>query len=87
MASGGAAEATPARDQNNVSPMDSEAHAGAHNGNQSSFEEGDDNVKEKGAAAAGGLTFWQKTKRHFGRFKWWYLLALIILLAILLPIM
>jgi hypothetical protein len=33
------------------------------------------------------LTKRQKLKRHFGRFKWWYLAAGIILLIILLPLL
>ncbi|KAH7323140.1 hypothetical protein B0I35DRAFT_390182 [Stachybotrys elegans] len=33
------------------------------------------------------LTKRQKFKRHCGRFKWWYLIGVIILLAILLPIL
>lgn len=85
------APATPTRD--NVSPVNDGAHqaapagaGGNQTGNVSSFEEGDDNVAEKGGAAA-GLTKGQKVKRHFARFKWWYLAAAIILLAIILPIM
>ncbi|SPJ73371.1 uncharacterized protein FTOL_03101 [Fusarium torulosum] len=34
-----------------------------------------------------GPTKWQKVKSHFARFKWWYLLGLIIFLAILLPLL
>ena len=75
--------AAPARDH-------SEHHAtpavgGDANGNVSSFEDADDNVAEKGGVA--GLSKRQKVKRHCLRFKWWYLLALVIFLAILLPIM
>lgn len=29
----------------------------------------------------------QKVRRHFGRFKWWYLLGVILFLAIILPIL
>lgn len=88
-----ATPATPTRD--NVSPVHDRSQqatpagaggAQAGNANVSSFEEGDDNVAEKGGAAA-GLTKGQKLKRHFLRFKWWYLAAGIILLAIILPIM
>ncbi|KAI1313586.1 hypothetical protein F5Y03DRAFT_389884 [Xylaria venustula] len=45
----------------------------------------DDHVQEK-AAAAVPLTKWQKVKRHFGRFKWWYLGVGLIILIILLPL-
>ncbi|KAF4340279.1 hypothetical protein FBEOM_5790 [Fusarium beomiforme] len=52
----------------------------------------DDNVRDEKAAA--GLTKrqrlnnkWQKLKSHVWRFKWWYLLAIAILLAILLPLL
>lgn len=81
------------RDQNNVSPLEHGAgaqqgqQAPAQNGNVSSFEEGDDNVAEKGGAAAAGLGKRQKVKRHCSRFKWWYVVAAVILLAIILPIM
>ena len=89
--------ATPAaaRDQNNVSPLDNGAGAqqgeqttpaANQNGNVSSFEEGDDNVAEKGAAGA-ALTKREKAKRHCSRFKWWYVAGVVIFLAILLPIM
>ncbi|KAH8657354.1 hypothetical protein BGZ61DRAFT_371347 [Ilyonectria robusta] len=44
----------------------------------------DDHVRDKEAAAV--PTKNQKITQHFARFKWWYLLGLIILLAILLPI-
>ncbi|KAK9776814.1 hypothetical protein AB5N19_10692 [Seiridium cardinale] len=44
-----------------------------------------DHVQEKPPAVV-PLTKKQKVKRHCGRFKWWYLGAGIILLAILLPI-
>ncbi|CAJ2510230.1 Uu.00g061300.m01.CDS01 [Anthostomella pinea] len=45
-----------------------------------------DHVQEKTAAAT-TLTKRQKVKRHCGRFKWWYVIGTIILLAILLPIL
>ncbi|KAI1447119.1 hypothetical protein F5Y02DRAFT_416559 [Annulohypoxylon stygium] len=45
-----------------------------------------DHVQEKAAAAA-PLTKKQKFKRHCGRFWWWYLIGLIIFLAIFLPIL
>lgn len=77
--------------QNDVHPPD-EAQQGQHmaaagnrDGNASSFEEGDDNVAEKGAA--GKLGKRAKVKRHCGRFKWWYIAGVIIFLAILLPIL
>lgn len=81
----------PARDQNNVPPLDDAQHGqqaaptGNQDGNVSSFEEGDDNVAEKGAA--GGLGKRDKAKRHCWRFKWWYVAGVVIFLAILLPIM
>lgn len=52
-------------------------------GNSSSCE--DDGVHEKGAPVA--LKKRQKFKRHCLRFKWWYLLAVVIFLAIILPIL
>ncbi|KAI0008256.1 hypothetical protein F4779DRAFT_618811 [Xylariaceae sp. FL0662B] len=45
-----------------------------------------DHVHEK-AAVATPLTKKQKFKRHCGRFWWWYLIGLIIFLAIFLPIL
>ncbi|OTA84162.1 hypothetical protein M434DRAFT_83463 [Hypoxylon sp. CO27-5] len=45
-----------------------------------------DHVQEKAAAAA-PLTKKQKLKRHCGRFWWWYLIGLVIFLAIFLPIL
>ena len=82
---------TSRRDENNVSPLDDGqqtqqmAPAGNRDANASSFEEGDDNVAEKGAV--GGLGKREKVKRHCWRFKWWYIAGVIIFLAILLPIM
>ncbi|KAJ3548118.1 hypothetical protein NM208_g1152 [Fusarium decemcellulare] len=70
-----------------VSPLDDRVSAeqppapDAQSDNASS----DDHVRDKKAAP--GLTKRQKAKQHFGRFKWWYLLGLIIFLAILLPIL
>ncbi|KAF4450383.1 hypothetical protein F53441_6507 [Fusarium austroafricanum] len=52
---------------------------------QSDHASSDDHVRDEKPAP--GPTKWQKVKRHFWRFKWWYLLALIILLAILLPLL
>ncbi|KAI8625281.1 hypothetical protein F5Y19DRAFT_271841 [Xylariaceae sp. FL1651] len=45
-----------------------------------------DHVQEK-APVVVPLTKKQKFKRHCGRFKWWYLVAAIILAAILLPLL
>ncbi|KAF3024212.1 hypothetical protein E8E14_010710 [Neopestalotiopsis sp. 37M] len=45
-----------------------------------------DHVQEK-APPVVPLTKRQKVKRHCGKFKWWYLAAALILLAILLPIL
>ncbi|KAI0166456.1 hypothetical protein GGR57DRAFT_446789 [Xylariaceae sp. FL1272] len=45
-----------------------------------------DHVQEKAPPVA-PLTRKEKLKRHCGRFKWWYLVAAIILAAILLPIL
>lgn len=45
----------------------------------------DDHVRDKETAAV--PTKRQKVTQHFSRFKWWYLLGVIILLAILLPIL
>ncbi|KAK3313341.1 hypothetical protein B0H66DRAFT_565916 [Apodospora peruviana] len=69
---------TARRDSSTV-PMT--AAAGHHADNASSF---DDGVAEKEQTVV--LTKRQKVKRHCGRFKWWYLVAGIILLAIILPI-
>ena len=54
----------------------------SQNGDDLSLNDG---VREEKNAA--GPTKFEKTKAHFWRFKWWYLLALVILLAILLPIL
>lgn len=45
----------------------------------------DDHVRDEKVAP--GPTKWQKAKSHFWRYKWWYLLAIAILLAILLPLL
>ncbi|KAK2694797.1 hypothetical protein QWA68_005344 [Fusarium oxysporum] len=45
----------------------------------------DDHVRDEKVAP--GPTKWQKVKSHFWRYKWWYLLAITILLAILLPLL
>jgi hypothetical protein len=45
-----------------------------------------DHVQEK-TPPKEPVTKWQKVKAHFWRFKWWYLLGLVILLAIMLPIL
>ncbi|KAI8961506.1 hypothetical protein F5Y11DRAFT_348415 [Daldinia sp. FL1419] len=51
-----------------------------------SDETSDDHVTEKTPVAA-PLTKKQKFKRHCGRFWWWYLIGLVIFLAIFLPIL
>ncbi|KAM6534384.1 hypothetical protein FALCPG4_004025 [Fusarium falciforme] len=69
-----------------VSPLDETTRtdaapaADAQSDNASS----DDHVRDKKASPSPSKR--QKLKHHFGRFKWWYLLGLIILLAILLPL-
>ncbi|KAH7129855.1 hypothetical protein B0J13DRAFT_509178 [Dactylonectria estremocensis] len=45
----------------------------------------EDHVRDKKATPVPSKR--EKVKRHFGRWKWWYLLALVILLAILLPLL
>ena len=45
----------------------------------------DDHVRDEKVAA--GPTKWQKVKSHFWRYKWWYLLLIAVLLAILLPLL
>lgn len=47
----------------------------------------DDHVRDEKEKPAPVLTKRQKVKRHCGRFKWWYLLGVVIFLAILLPIL
>lgn len=70
-----------------VSPLDETTRtdaapaADAQSDNASS----DDHVRDKKASPSPSKR--QKLKHHFGRFKWWYLLGLIILLAILLPLL
>ncbi|KAI1805105.1 hypothetical protein F4811DRAFT_561382 [Daldinia bambusicola] len=55
-------------------------------GSQSGESSSDDHVTEKTPVAA-PLTKKQKFKRHCGRFWWWYLIGLVIFLAIFLPIL
>ena len=45
----------------------------------------DDGVRDKRLPVV--LSTWQKVKQHFRRLWWIYLIAVIILLAILLPVM
>jgi hypothetical protein len=45
-----------------------------------------DQVEDK-APPEPALTKWQKLKRHLIRFRWFYLVGIVILLAILLPIL
>lgn len=52
---------------------------------QSDNVSSNDHVRDEKVAP--GPTKWQKVKSHLARFKWWYLLGLVIFLAILLPIM
>ncbi|KAF4998645.1 hypothetical protein FGRMN_2971 [Fusarium graminum] len=65
---------------NAATPQDAPAQDD-HSDNVSSS----DHVRDEKLAP--GPTKWQKVKNHFARFKWWYLVGLIILLAILLPLM
>ncbi|RSM09133.1 hypothetical protein CEP52_004250 [Fusarium oligoseptatum] len=69
-----------------VSPLDEAAGADTAPTSdvQSDNASSDDHVRDKKASP--GLSKRQKVKQHFGRFKWWYLLGLVILLAILLPL-
>jgi hypothetical protein len=55
------------------------------NDDQSDNVSSNDHVRDEKAAP--GPTKWQKVKSHLARFKWWYLLGLVIFLAILLPIL
>ena len=77
---------TPFDDDTRQHAAPAAAGGQAGSGNVSSFEEGDDNVAEKGAAAA-GLTKGQRLKGHLSRRKWWYIIGTIIFLAIILPIL
>ncbi|CAG7557498.1 unnamed protein product [Fusarium equiseti] len=52
---------------------------------QSDHAPSDDQIRDEKAAA--GPTKWQKVKAHLIKFKWWYLLGIVILLAILLPLL
>ncbi|RFN48460.1 hypothetical protein FIE12Z_7269 [Fusarium flagelliforme] len=52
---------------------------------QSDNAPSDDQIRDEKAAA--GPTKWQKVKAHLIKFKWWYLLGIVILLAILLPLL
>ncbi|KAI1068914.1 hypothetical protein LB507_006153 [Fusarium sp. FIESC RH6] len=52
---------------------------------QSDNAPSDDQIRDEKAAA--GSTKWQKVKAHLIKFKWWYLLGIVILLAILLPLL
>jgi len=56
--------------------------AAPHNDEVSSV---DDGVTDKERAVV--ISKRQKVKRHCGRFKWWYLLGVILFLAIILPIL
>lgn len=69
-----------------VSPLDETARTDAAPAAdvQSDNASSDDHVRDK---VVPGPSKRQKLKQHFGRFKWWYLLGLIILLAILLPLL
>ncbi|KAK6951646.1 hypothetical protein Daesc_006169 [Daldinia eschscholtzii] len=55
-------------------------------GRESNASSSDDHVTEKTPVAA-PLTKKEKFKRHCGRFWWWYLIGLVIFLAIFLPIL
>ncbi len=71
----------PERTHNATSNAGAENNHSQDGDNVSLVDHGRD---EKTAA---GPTKFQKIKAHFWRFKWWYLLALVIVLAILLPIL
>jgi hypothetical protein len=77
-----AVETVTGRPDSPTAPMTAAGGEGHETDNASSF---DDGVGDKEKLVV--LTKWQRLKRHFWRFKWWYLLAGIILLAIILPIM
>ena len=70
-----------------VSPLDetTRTEAAPAADAQSDNASSDDHVRDKKAIP--GPSKRQKLKQNFGRFKWWYLLGLIILLAILLPLL
>ncbi|KAF5232332.1 hypothetical protein FAUST_8794 [Fusarium austroamericanum] len=52
---------------------------------QSDNAASDDHVRDEKVAP--GPTKWQKVKAHLFKFKWWYLLGIAVLLAILLPLL
>ena len=52
---------------------------------QSDNAPSDDQIRDEKAAV--GPTKWHKVKAHLIKFKWWYLLGIVILLAILLPLL
>ncbi|RGP58984.1 hypothetical protein FSPOR_11693 [Fusarium sporotrichioides] len=66
--------------RDNVNPPDASAQD-AQSDNASS----NDHIRDEKAAP--GPTKWQKLKAHLFKFKWWYLLGIAILLAILLPLL
>jgi hypothetical protein len=76
----GADTAAPAETTNAAGEQNAPAADAASNDASS-----DDHVRDEKVAP--GPTKWQKVKSHFWRFKWWYLLAIAILLAILLPLL
>lgn len=77
-----AVETVTGRLDSPTAPMTAPTGTGHETDDASSFDVG---VGDKEKLVV--LTKRQKLKRHVGRFKWWYLLAAIILLAIILPIM
>ncbi|KAK4220351.1 hypothetical protein QBC37DRAFT_6306 [Rhypophila decipiens] len=54
---------------------------------QDDVSSGDDGVVDNGKAVPEALSKRQKVKRHCGRFKWYYVAAVVVLLVILLPIL
>lgn len=65
--------------------VNNNAGVGNNNSQNGDNDSLDGDVRDEKTAA--GLTRFQKIIAHFGRFKWWYLLALVVILAILLPIL
>lgn len=61
------------------------AHSASVQDAQSDNTSSDDHVLDKKASP--GPSKREKVKGHFGRWKWWYLLAVVILLAVLLPLL
>ncbi|RGP78298.1 hypothetical protein FLONG3_3613 [Fusarium longipes] len=80
MASAGETMAGASRENNSNPPQDVPAQDA-----QSDNAASDDHVHDEKAAP--GPTKWQKVKAHLIKYKWWYLLGIVVLLAILLPLL